>query len=74
MFESMYFTMLMTPTYEKPIDTPQDILDRGLSIIYPYGYESVIEGLRNSPSEQNRALAEIIIVAKVILFYFDSFS
>ena len=74
MFESNYLTMLMKPTYEKPIDTPQDILDRGLSIIYPFGYESVIEDLRNSPSEQSRALAEIIIVAKVILFYFYSFS
>ena len=35
MFESTYLTMLMKPIYEKPVDTAQDILDRGLTIVWP---------------------------------------
>ena len=40
MFESNYLTMLMKPTYEKPVDTAQDILDRGLTIVWPPGTDS----------------------------------
>ena len=66
MFECNYFTMLMKPTYEKPVDTAQDVLDRGLTVIYIPGSESLVEILKNSPSAVIRALAKMTVVAKVI--------
>ena len=66
MFESNYFTMLMKPTYEKPIDTPQDIIDLGLTVIYPPGTESKVEVLKNSLIDSTRRLAELTVVPKVI--------
>ena len=66
MFESTYFTMLMKPTYEKPVDSPADIIERGLKVIFPPGYESTLEGLKNSPFDNIRRLAELSYVPKVI--------
>ena len=66
MFESTYLTMLMKPTYEKPVDTAQDVLDRGLKVIYPPGGESMVEKMKNSPSAVYRDLAELTVVPKVI--------
>ena len=67
MFEANFLTILLKPTYEKPIDTAQDILDRGLTIIYSYGTESALEIKKNSHSNITRKLAERTIVTKVIL-------
>ena len=66
MFESNYFTMLMKPTYEKPVDTAQDVLDRGLTVIYTPGSESLVEMMKNSPSAVYRDLSELIVVPEVI--------
>ena len=66
MFESNYFTMLMKPTYEKPVDSPADIIERGLRVIFPPGHESILEELKNSPFDSTRRLAELSIVPKVI--------
>ena len=66
MFESNYFTMLMKPTYEKPVDSPADIIERGLKVIYPPGGESLVEIMKNSPSAVYRDLAELTVVPKVI--------
>ena len=74
MFESNYFTMLMKPIYEKPVDTAQDVVDRGLSIIFGPGMESIVERQKNSPSAVNRALAELVVIAKVIFCFIEKFS
>ena len=66
MFESNYFTMLMKPTYEKPVDSPADIIERGLKVIYPPGTESALEMSKNSPFDNIRRLAELSIVPEVI--------
>ena len=66
MFESLYLTILIKPTYEKPVDTAQDILDRGLTVIYTPGSGSAVEIFKNSPSAVTRALAKQTIVPKVI--------
>ena len=65
MFESNYFTMLVKPVYEKPIDTAQDVLDRGLTVIYLRESESIQEIEKNSASYITRQLAERGIVPKV---------
>ena len=71
MFESLYLTILMKPTYEKPVDTAQDILDRGLKIITSPGSESILEIMRNSPSDATRKLAKMTIVPKVIVCFIE---
>ena len=73
MFESNYLTMLMKPTYEKPIDTPQDVLDRGLNIIYTPGMQAAVEMSKNSRSAVIRALAERSIIPEVIFCYISIF-
>ena len=68
MLEANYLTILLKPSYEKPVDTAQDILDRGLTVIYPPGSGSVVKIQKNSSSAVNRELAERTIVPKVIFF------
>ena len=63
----------MKPTYEKPVDTAQDVQDRGLTVLYPPGLESKIEILKNSPSAVTRALAKMTVVAKVIFVILKTF-
>ena len=69
MLECNFFTILLKPNYEKPIDTAQDVADRGLSVTRPPGGLSAVEILKNSPSNITRTLAERTIVAKVIFCY-----
>ena len=68
MLEANYLTMLLKPNYEKAIDTAQDVLDTGLTVIYAPGTESMVEVLKNSPAKITRELAERTIVSKVIFF------
>ena len=66
MLEANYLTILLKPNYEKAIDTAQDVLDTGLTVIYAPGQESMVEYLKNSPAKTERELAERTIVPKVI--------
>ena len=58
--------MLLKPVYEKPIDTAEDIVERGIKIIDIPGRESMVEMLKRSPSQLTRALAENTYVTKVV--------
>ena len=71
MLEANYLSILLKPNYEKAIDTAQDVLDRGLSLIAIPERESLVELLRNSPYKITRELAERTIVAKVINILFQ---
>ena len=73
MLEANFLTILLKPVYENPIDTAQDILDRGLTVIYSPGTESIKEMLMNSPYYITRTLAERTIVPKVIFSCTESF-
>ena len=68
MFESNYFTMLMKPTYEKPVDSAEDIISRGLAVIWAPGFEAdrVREMTDSTVADWERQLAERAIVPKVI--------
>ena len=68
MFEANYLTILLKPNYEKAVDTPQDILDRGLTVLNPPGTKSLVEIMKNSPSQITRELAEMIFVPDVIFY------
>ena len=66
MFGANYLNMLVKPSYEKPVDTAQDVVDRGLRVIWGPGFElykekSMIQNL----SKVTRDLAEMTYVAKV---------
>ena len=69
MFEANFLSILLKPNYEKPIDSAQDVLDRGLTIIFAPGRDSIVELLKNSPSSITRELADKTIVVKVIFCY-----
>ena len=66
--ERNYLTVLVKPVYEKPIDTAEDIIERGITIINSPGRESIVETLKKSPFPLTRALAENTYVAKVVIF------
>ena len=66
MLESNYLGMLMKPNFEKTMDSAEDVLDRGVSILwFPY-----YEYYKDLQLEQNysmilKKLAERVYVAKV---------
>ena len=75
--ESNYLGILVKTNYEKPVDSAQDVYDRGLTVIVNPGAQADVERLKNSPSTPPiiRALAERTIVPKVFfisnLFFFS---
>ena len=72
MLEANFLTILLIPNYEKPIDTAEDLIDRGLALIYSPGGESKKEEMMNSPYYITRTLAERTIVPKVTFYYVES--
>ena len=66
MLEANFLTILLKPVYEKPIDTAQDVLDRGLTLISSPYDDSIVEKMKKSPFYITRTLAERTIVPKVI--------
>ena len=66
MLEANYLTILLKPEYEKAVDTLQEILDRGMTVITMPGMESKVKLLENSPYNSSRELAARTKVPKVI--------
>ena len=64
--ECNYLTVRVKPVYEKPIDTAEDIIERGIKIIVSPGTDSIVESLKKSPFPLTRKLAENTHVPKVI--------
>ena len=63
-YDSSFLDILLKRNYEKPVDTAQDIIDRGLGVItYPTS-GSWVKILKNSPSSITRTLAERTTVCK----------
>ena len=65
--ESNYLAILLKITYETPIHTAEDVLDRGLPIISYPGAESKVEIFKNSPFQSIRTMSERTIVPKVTI-------
>ena len=65
--ECNYLTVLVKPVYEKPIDTAEDIIERGLTIIDSPGTQDKIANLKQSPFPLTRKLAERMITAEVVI-------
>ena len=73
MLEANYLTILLKPEYEKAVDTVEEILDRGMTVITQPGMESKVELMKNSPYNSSRELAARTKVAKVIFHYIKIF-
>ena len=71
MLEANFLSILLKPNYGKPIDSAEDVLDRGLQIIVGQKTDSLQEMLKKSPSRITRELADRTIVPKVIFFYIE---
>ena len=69
-FESSFLDILLKQNYEDPVDSAEDILDRGLRIVYGHIAAAIVKDMKKSPSNMTRALAERSVVAKVILLYY----
>ena len=67
--ECNFLSVLVKPVYETPIDTAEDVIERGVTIIVNPGGESMVESLKKSPFPLTRALAENTYVAKVSLVF-----
>ena len=63
--ECNYLAVLVKPVYEMPIDTAEDIIERGIKILGVPGTDSLVETLKKSPFPLTRKLAENTYVAKV---------
>ena len=63
--ECNYLTVLLKPVYETPVDSAEDVLERGLKILDSPGTQSKVEGMLRSPSPLMRAIAENTIVPEV---------
>ena len=58
--------MLLKPTYEKPIDSLEDVVERGLKIIDTPGTQDKVANLKQSLSQLIRiAATEHWVVAEV---------
>ena len=66
--ECNFLAVLVKQNYEKPIDTAEDIIERGITIIDTPGRESIVETLKKSPFLLTRALAENTHVVEVVIF------
>ena len=70
--ECNFLSILLKPNYEKPIDTANDILDRGFKIFVGPASLPMVLDQKNSPSYTMRKLAENTIIAKVNMIFFLS--
>ena len=65
--ECNYLTVLLKPTYEKPVDTAEDIIERGLTIIVSPVSGSVVEMEKKSQFESVQQMAELTYVTTVLI-------
>ena len=66
MLESNYLTMLVKPNYEKPVDSAQDVIDRGIIILWQPGYDFYKQMMiEQNMSKVTRDLAELTYCTKV---------
>ena len=69
MLEANYLTILLKPNYADPIDSVEDVVNRGLTPVFDFFLEGTRQRLLQSESSMLRTLAERTVVAKVIFFY-----
>ena len=71
MLEANYLNILLKPNYADPIDSVEDVVNRGLTPVFDFFLEGTRQRLLQSESSMLRTLAERTVVAKVIFFYLE---
>ena len=66
--ECNYLTVLLKPVYEEPVDTAEDVIERGLTIIKTPTARALVEAAKKSPFELTRKMAELSYIPTVIIF------
>ena len=61
---SNYLSVLLRPSYEKPVDTTKDLIERGITPFTPPGTEYLIEELASSPDPYYREVAKRLHITK----------
>ena len=64
---SNYLAVLIKPSYDRPVETAEDVIARNLTIIDMPGRKSMVEAYKKSSFPIVRELAERTHVAKVSL-------
>ena len=62
---SNYLSVLIKPSYQKPVETSEDVIARNLTVIDMPGRESMVEADKNSQFPIVRQIAEITYIVKV---------
>ena len=65
MFTCNYLTVLVKPMYDQPVDTSEDVIAAGLTIINIPGTEANVKIMEVSDSQITRALAGLMYTPKV---------
>ena len=65
--------MLVKSTYEEPVDTAENVIERGLTIIRNPSTESVVETEKKSSFESVRQMAELSYVSTVLFLSYSNF-
>ena len=60
-----YLTVLVKPMYDQPVDTSEDVIAAGLTIINIPGTEANVKIMEVSDSQITRALAGLMYTPKV---------
>ena len=64
--ECNLLTVLVKPTHEKPVNSAEDIIERGLTIILLPGTKALVEMARKSPYQSMRQMAELSYITTVL--------
>ena len=67
-----YLTVLVKPMYDQPVDTSEDVIAAGLTIINIPGTEANVKIMEVSNSQITRALAGLMYTPKVTVTRPDS--
>ena len=63
-FSANFRTMLLMPQYEAPVDSAQDVLDRGMTLFVTYSGEYYKQFLLQSSNPAYQKLGENVVIPK----------
>ena len=59
-----FLSVLLRPSYEKPVDTTRDLLDRKITPFLVPGSEFMVQFFENSPDSNFQELSKRLYIAK----------
>ena len=59
-----FLSVLLRPSYEKPVETTKDLIDRDITPILVPGSEYIVQFFKNSPNQDFQELSKRIYVSK----------